>query len=356
MTDKLPQNLLNLFAARPALRFLPAADYAPEDRRTANITGLAAYKHLLDVNHDPDWKPSLSLIEKKDRQELAIQERQRWLTNEGAAELYKPNEDKEIRGDAFKTLFVGRLSYDTEVRDLEAVFGRYGRIERVRIVVDNGKHTEGTKKLNKKGQSRGYGFIVFERESDMKAAYKNTGDIMIRNRRVCVDVERGRTVTGWRPRRFGGGLGGRHYTKEPPRMPGFGAPGGFNGFRGGGFRGNFRNDRGDRSGGFRGGRGGGRGGGGFDRGYGGIGYNGGPPGGAPVGPRANGGFDGGRNSQRARGGSGNERDDWAGSRYEDGPSRAGSYRDRDSGSSYNTGQKRSYDGSGYDESRSRRRY
>nr|POF13716.1 u1 small nuclear ribonucleoprotein 70 kda like [Quercus suber] len=168
MTDKLPQNLLNLFAARPALRFLPAADHAPEDRRTANITGLAAYKHLLGVEHNPDWVPTESPIEKKDREKLAVQEKQNWLANEGALELYKPSEDKNIRGDAFKTLFVGRLSYDTEVRDLEQAFGRYGHIERVRIVTDNGESTKGTKKKNKKGESRGYGFVVFERESDMK--------------------------------------------------------------------------------------------------------------------------------------------------------------------------------------------
>lgn len=30
----------------------------------------------------------------------------------------------------------------------------------------------------------------------------------IDGRRVVVDVERGRTVKGWRPRKFGGGLGG----------------------------------------------------------------------------------------------------------------------------------------------------
>nr|POF13717.1 u1 small nuclear ribonucleoprotein 70 kda [Quercus suber] len=179
---------------------------------------------------------------------------------------------------------------------------------------------------------------------------------MIRSRRVCVDVERGRTVSGWRPRRFGGGLGGRHYTKASTRAPGFGPPGGFNGFRGGSFRGGFRSDRGDRNGGFRGGRGGSRGGG-FDRGYGGVGYNGGPPDGAPAGPRGNGGFEGGRSGYRGRGGYGGERDDWGPPRYEDGPPRGGGYRDRDSSSSYSSGQKRPYDGGGgYDESRSRRRY
>ena len=39
------------------------------------------------------------------------------------------------------------------------------------------------------------------------AAYKHADGRKIDGRRVVVDVERGRTVKGWRPRRLGGGLG-----------------------------------------------------------------------------------------------------------------------------------------------------
>ena len=42
-------------------------------------------------------------------------------------------DDPNIRGDAFKTLFVARLSYDTTEKDLEREFGRFGPIERVCI-------------------------------------------------------------------------------------------------------------------------------------------------------------------------------------------------------------------------------
>ena len=41
-------------------------------------------------------------------------------------------DDQNVRGDAFKTLFVARLSYDTTEKDLEREFGRFGPIERVR--------------------------------------------------------------------------------------------------------------------------------------------------------------------------------------------------------------------------------
>ena len=44
-------------------------------------------------------------------------------------------DDQNIRGDAFKTLFVARLSYDTTEKDLEREFGRFGPIERVRCEI-----------------------------------------------------------------------------------------------------------------------------------------------------------------------------------------------------------------------------
>jgi hypothetical protein len=43
----------------------------------------------------------------------------------------KPHEDSNIRGDAFKTLIIARLSYEANEQDLEREFGRFGPIERV---------------------------------------------------------------------------------------------------------------------------------------------------------------------------------------------------------------------------------
>merc|ERR1712066_925862 len=54
----------------------------------------------------------------------------------------------------------------------------------------------------------GYCFIEFEHERDMHSAYKRADGKKLDGRRVLVDVERGRTVKGWLPRRLGGGLGG----------------------------------------------------------------------------------------------------------------------------------------------------
>ncbi|KAI9816812.1 MAG: hypothetical protein M1827_001457 [Pycnora praestabilis] len=280
MTDKLPPNLLALFAPRPALRYFEPVDHAPEARKTSKITGVAQY--LDQINNDDEYTPTESWLQRRDRLKMEKKEKQERLLTQGASEDYNPADDPQVRGDAFKTLFVARLSYETTQKDLEREFGRFGPIERTRIVTGSLEGENPTPK-NKKKSHRGYAFIVYEREKDMKAAYKETDGIRIKDRRVLVDVERGRTVKGWRPRRFGGGLGGRGYTKAaPPRPAGsgsFNAPAGPGGFQSNGFapRGDF-GGRGGR-GGFRGGFRGDRGGFGGDRGgfggRGGIGYQGG---------------------------------------------------------------------------------
>lgn len=57
------------------------------------------------------------------------------------------------------------------------------------------------------GKPRGYAFIEYVHKSDMKTAYKRADGKKIEGRRVLVDVERGRTVPDWKPRRLGGGKG-----------------------------------------------------------------------------------------------------------------------------------------------------
>jgi len=66
MTDKLPANLLALFAPRPPLRYLPHCDYAPDKRRTAPIAGVAAYLEALRTP-DPDYVPTESWMQRRDR-------------------------------------------------------------------------------------------------------------------------------------------------------------------------------------------------------------------------------------------------------------------------------------------------
>lgn len=234
---------------------------------------------------------------------------------------------------------------------------------------------------------------------------------MVKGRPCLVDVERGRTVTGWIPRRFGGGLGGRGYTKiisgrpsgvpsgpgettlESRRSPEYdfaeypqsvsstetgkapvpltnpktnGNLGGFG--RGGGYRGgygSFRDRRG--GGGFGGNRHDSRPGFGPSNGF------GGPPDGAPSGPRGPrgprqgsgpGGYGGGQGGSAGRFGDDRRpRNGPSGSNREPVGSRGGgggphrSYQDRDRDGGYDdSSRKRRYDGDSYEDPRTKRRY
>lgn len=55
--------------------------------------------------------------------------------------------------------------------------------------------------------------MEFQSERDLKTAFKEADGMKIDGRRIVVDVERGRTVKGWKPRRLGGGLGSTRVGK-----------------------------------------------------------------------------------------------------------------------------------------------
>ena len=67
MTDKLPPNLLQLFAPRPGLRYLPPNDHAPEGRKTHFISGIAGYLDAIKEHEKVPYAPTESWLERKVR-------------------------------------------------------------------------------------------------------------------------------------------------------------------------------------------------------------------------------------------------------------------------------------------------
>lgn len=104
--------------------------------------------------------------------------------------------------DPHKTLFVGRLHYKVSEVDLQQFFSKYGNIRKLRLVRDKSTN-----------ESKGYAFVEFEQESDCRECLKSADRSKLLDREILVDIERSRLVKNWKPRRLGGGLGGRHYTK-----------------------------------------------------------------------------------------------------------------------------------------------
>ncbi|KAG6597615.1 U11/U12 small nuclear ribonucleoprotein 35 kDa protein, partial [Cucurbita argyrosperma subsp. sororia] len=115
-----------------------------------------------------------------------------------AAGLYDPLRDPKVFGDPYCTLFVGRLSHLTTEDNLRRAMSKYGRIKNLRLV----RHIV-------TGSSRGYAFVEYETEKEMRHAYKDAHHSMIDDCEIIVDYNRQQLMPGWIPRRLGGGLGGK---------------------------------------------------------------------------------------------------------------------------------------------------
>ncbi|XP_068656861.1 U1 small nuclear ribonucleoprotein 70 kDa-like [Aristolochia californica] len=191
----LTSNLLKLFEPRPPLEHKPP----PEKRKCPPYSGVAQFVNHFAEPGDPEYAPPVEEAETSAQRRARIHKHRLDKGAEKAVEelqKYDPSKDPNITGDPYKTLFVARLNFETTEHRIKREFEAYGPIKRVRLVTD--------KETNK---PRGYGFVEYMHTRDMKTAYKQADGRKLDNRRVLVDVERGRTVANWRPRRLGGGLG-----------------------------------------------------------------------------------------------------------------------------------------------------
>lgn len=200
--SKFPPKIAKLFEPRPPLVFLESTDIPPAERRNGDIDGISSILPQLTNYTKIEYNPTEGVQQQQQREKKEKNNQQRTKLLEDLKN-WNPDNDPQIRGNPYKTLFVGRLAYSVTEVDLQKEFSAYGPIERVRVVRD--KNTN---------QSRGYGFIIFERERDLNAACKEANGKVINDRAIIVDVERGRTVKNWQPRRLGGGIGGRGYTQK----------------------------------------------------------------------------------------------------------------------------------------------
>jgi len=197
MTQYLPPNLLALFAPRDPLPYLPPVDKLPWEKKNVPYSGIAQF---IQEFEDPKDTPPPTRVETRDeRKERRRKERAEQVAYklEQDLALWTPGSGPNATNDAFKTLFITRINYDTSESKLRREFEVYGPVRKLHQVINSST-----------GKPRGYAFIEYEHERDMHSAYKHADGKKIDGRRVLVDVERGRTIKGWRPRRLGGGLGG----------------------------------------------------------------------------------------------------------------------------------------------------
>ncbi|KOX76681.1 U11/U12 small nuclear ribonucleoprotein 35 kDa protein [Melipona quadrifasciata] len=97
-----------------------------------------------------------------------------------------------------RTLFVARLGSNITKYDLKEFFSKYGEVVSAKVIVDVVT-----------GLSQGYGFVEMKSEDEARRVIRRCVDVRLKRHQIFIDYECGRTLQGWKPRRLGGGFGGK---------------------------------------------------------------------------------------------------------------------------------------------------
>jgi U1 small nuclear ribonucleoprotein 70kDa len=195
----MPPHIRATFVPNPPLKSIPPI----RNRRKHPVTGTFEYLKEFEKGAPPERtvKPTPKAMKeaKSKRRQEEHQEKIKPLIEE-----YR-KEQQEFGGEykgmnCYNTLFVGRLAYEVNERKLLREMESFGPVKDIKLVTD------------KEGKSKGYAFVEYENEEDMKRAYRGADGMKIEGRHIVVDVERGHTVPTWLPRRLGGGFGGTRYV------------------------------------------------------------------------------------------------------------------------------------------------
>lgn len=161
MTQFLPPNLLALFAPRDPVPYLPPLDKLPHEKHhNQPYCGIAPY--IKDFEDPRDAPPPTRAETRDERMERKRREKieRRQQEVESELKVWDPHNDQNAQGDAFKTLFVARVNYDTTESKLRREFEVYGPIKRIHMVYNKPS-----------GKPRGYAFIEYEHERDMHCKF-----------------------------------------------------------------------------------------------------------------------------------------------------------------------------------------
>jgi U1 small nuclear ribonucleoprotein 70kDa len=191
----MPPHIRATFMPAPPLKPLPI----PKNKRKNAWTGMAQYMDLFEKDPPPprteNPTPKALKLQKQEQKKREHEEKLQPLI-----EVYCKEQRKskgEFSGmNCYNSLFVGRLAYEVTERKLLREMESFGPIKDIKIVKD------------RDGKSKGFAFIEYDHEEDMKRAYRAADGMRIEGREIVADVERGHTVPTWLPRRLGGGLGG----------------------------------------------------------------------------------------------------------------------------------------------------
>ncbi|XP_012279596.1 U11/U12 small nuclear ribonucleoprotein 35 kDa protein-like [Orussus abietinus] len=109
---------------------------------------------------------------------------------------YEPPHDLKSKPE--RTLFVSGIGSKISKQDLKEHFSKCGEVLSVKLIVDLVT-----------GMSQGYSFVEMRTEDEAHRATRRLHDTTLKGYKLFVDFECCRTMKGWKPRRLGGGFGGR---------------------------------------------------------------------------------------------------------------------------------------------------
>jgi len=105
-----------------------------------------------------------------------------------------------------RKLYVGNLSYEVSVADLEQLFGQHGTVESATIITDR-----------MSGRSKGFGFVEMASDAEAQTAMNALNGQQLGGRALNVNEARSKPARGGGDRGDrgdrggGGGRGGRRY-------------------------------------------------------------------------------------------------------------------------------------------------
>jgi U1 small nuclear ribonucleoprotein len=158
-----PLPFLHAVAPRPPLNYIKPLGRDPDKPITQQkLTGVASLLESIkqqqaEAPEDDSAAPPTDTEHQKFLQRQEDRKRKKETDALKQKETFDPTKDPSATGDPYKTLFISKLSKEATEEDLRREFAMYGHIEALRIVRDV-----------ETGKSKGYAFILYEREKDMK--------------------------------------------------------------------------------------------------------------------------------------------------------------------------------------------
>jgi U11/U12 small nuclear ribonucleoprotein 35 kDa protein len=136
----------------------------------------------------------------------------------------KYHRNPNLKSNPKNTIFVTGLHNKTDEETLKNIFGRFGTILECSVIskicLDPPIFSLSTNLCILSigdlvtGHSKYYGFIEFKHRDQARDAYHQMHRTLIDQSEISVEYEVGRVLKGWKPRRLGGGFGGKRESGQ----------------------------------------------------------------------------------------------------------------------------------------------